>query len=73
MHNTQFDGERNSNEDIQSRLYFEHHTLSAMDGGLPDDESNLCELIHDAYRWIIQAKQAHNIPDRWHVPEEDHK
>lgn len=70
MRNDQFDGERSSKEDIQQRLYMEHHDLSSLDGGLPDDETNLIQLIHDAYRWIVQAKQIYSIPDHWHVPEE---
>jgi hypothetical protein len=71
MHNQQFDGERSSGVDIQQRLYMEHHMLTSLDGGLPDDDTALCQLIHDAYVWIIQAKRVYGIPDNWRIETED--
>lgn len=43
MHNVQFNGERNSYDDIAERLRMELFDLDH--AGLPDDDSNLIQLL----------------------------
>lgn len=67
MYNPQFNDERNSYADIERRLFMEIHDTE--DVGLPDDETNLIQLLQDAFAWIRQAKRIYNIPEDWPVKE----
>lgn len=39
------------------------------DVGLPDDDTNLIQLLEDARNWIKQAKKLYGIPENWPVNE----
>uniref|UniRef100_A0A6H1ZVH6 Uncharacterized protein n=1 Tax=viral metagenome TaxID=1070528 RepID=A0A6H1ZVH6_9ZZZZ len=67
MYNPQFNDQRNSYCDIQERLRMEEIDTTAH--GLPDDDTNLIQLLRDAQWWIIQAKKEFNIPEDWPVSE----
>jgi len=56
---------------LDERLKMEHHMLSSLDGGFPDDESELCDLIFDAWWWIKSAIVQYDIPRDWVPPIED--
>ena len=68
MYNPQFQAERNSYTDVEERLRMEIH--DTIEIGLPDDESNLIQLLEDTYAWIKQAKKVYSIPENWHIKEE---
>lgn len=65
MHNTQFNGERNSYENITERLRRELFDLDH--AGLPDNDSNLIQLLQDARLWILQARQDYGISEYWSI------
>lgn len=65
MYNPQFNDQRNSYCDIQERLRMEE--IGTVDHGLPDDDTDLIQLLRDARWWIIQAKRTFNIPEDWPV------
>jgi predicted nucleic-acid-binding Zn-ribbon protein len=56
---------------LEERLRMEHHMLSSLDGGLPDDEIVLCDLVFDAWWWIKSATKKYNIPKDWYPEIED--
>jgi hypothetical protein len=68
MDNPQFGGDRNSYTDIEERLRME--IRDTIEVGLPDDDTNLIQLLEDAQAWIKQAKRLYGIPESWPVREE---
>jgi len=69
MYNPQFQENRNSDADIARRLYMEWHDL--MHAGLPEDESDLVELLWDARNYIMYIRKGFNISENDIVPIEE--
>ncbi len=67
----QFSGElvNSYKADIEERLVME--IRDTVEIGLPDNDTNLIQLLEDARSWIRQAKKVYSIPENWLIRETD--